>query len=1033
MKAKHVKIGALVLAAIAISLMAFTSLFSAFADQDVVVHSVTLESKSVSYEAGDGGAWSIDKHAEWTGSGKARVTFDVDTLMKSSEGDADILFVVDISGSMSGNKIIQVQHDMDELTRSLLNGGNNRIGIVSFDSRAKVVSGFTDNLRTLLSHIDSLIVNGSTNYYDALLKADEVLDGYEMHEGRDLILLFLTDGYPNVDVPNEIAQYEYLKAKYPGITINAVQYEMGTDILNPIKVISDSQFIADMNTLNNVLFEASIAPYIYDKFEITDLIDDDYWTIDGVESINASVGTVELVWEGSTPKVIWNFDGELRSGDSAKLTIDLKLKGDKIDINGLYPTNKGETVSTKLEDTPDENIVSEETPVLRGSYDVYYEGNEPNDCTVVGLPEKESHTPFETVAISDEAITCSGYNFAGYEIVEGAAKRLNDDYFIMPGEDVILRATWTKFAIEKTTEGTVYTAKKLYEEIARKTNGTDEDIDFTKNDAADYGVNTVASTIEDEYPVHYFRGDVVDNNILFADICWLATRTTSTGGVKLLYNGLPTEEGKCNGSTAGIGTTNLYGGPNGASSWTAAGYMYGNSGYTYTQKALPTTTTLFFSAAFDENYWFADSYSCRSSTNCSLVDPVPFSEIGNYDDLIGKYTVGSTEPDTTSYRVNQIIDIVDDKYYYITVSSSEADRRQDRYMVGDSYTEKDDGTYTIDGATAMNLREFRAWWSENYADAKAKYICRFSLDGNCNIIYFTTKTTETNYSAISSSMTYKFSSDFSYVDGQYVLDDDAAVTLWDIENPADRDKVDYAHYTCFNTSGTCTNLSYVYYYGIQTTAGANNNPSYWYISLKNGEGVEEAIEKTLQNTTDSAVKKMIDNWYYDNLSGSEYEEIIEDTIYCNDRSFADNNGWIPDGGDIDTLLHFGAYGRILKDHKPSIDCQNKRDAFTVNEETGGNGMLEFPVGMLTADEYYMAGLGAANSYNGNYIGNTSTWSMSPALYTMVWQYHFSSSLSSNGNSVTIDKLAVRPSISLQPGLYISNGNGTAGNPWVIEP
>ena len=39
--------------------------------------------------------------------------------------------------------------------------------------------------------------------------------------------------YPNVDIPNQIAQYEYLKNQYPYITINGIQYEMGNEILEP--------------------------------------------------------------------------------------------------------------------------------------------------------------------------------------------------------------------------------------------------------------------------------------------------------------------------------------------------------------------------------------------------------------------------------------------------------------------------------------------------------------------------------------------------------------------------------------------------------------------------------------------------------------------------------------------------------------------------------------------------------------------------------------------------------------------------------
>ena len=76
-------------------------------------------------------------------------------------------------------------------------------------------------------------------------------------------------------------------------------------------------------------------------------------------------------------------------------------------------------------------------------------------------------------------------------------------------------------------------------------------IDFAKapSDTNGKGVYTIASTADDEYPVHYFRGNVTNNNVKFANFCWKIVRTTETGGVKLVYNGAPNENGGCRGST----------------------------------------------------------------------------------------------------------------------------------------------------------------------------------------------------------------------------------------------------------------------------------------------------------------------------------------------------------------------------------------------------------------------------------------------------------------------------------------------------
>ena len=95
------------------------------------------------------------------------------------------------------------------------------------------------------------------------------------------------------------------------------------------------------------------------------------------------------------------------------------------------------------------------------------------------------------------------------------------------------------------------------------------------------GTNGIYMTTatEGNVPVYYYRGDAdkVNNNIIFNNMCWKIIRTTETGGVKLIYNGTPTD-GKCEtqtGEATQIGTSkfnekyddNAY-----------VGYMYGAAG-----------------------------------------------------------------------------------------------------------------------------------------------------------------------------------------------------------------------------------------------------------------------------------------------------------------------------------------------------------------------------------------------------------------------------------------------------------------------
>ena len=72
-----------------------------------------------------------------------------------------------------------------------------------------------------------------------------------------------------------------------------------------------------------------------------------------------------------------------------------------------------------------------------------------------------------------------------------------------------------------------YYKKTLYQTIAKRYDSDKIYLGLYDGE----GANTYAN------PVYYFKGDVKDNNVLFAGYCWKIVRTTDTGGVKLIYNG----------------------------------------------------------------------------------------------------------------------------------------------------------------------------------------------------------------------------------------------------------------------------------------------------------------------------------------------------------------------------------------------------------------------------------------------------------------------------------------------------------------
>jgi prepilin-type N-terminal cleavage/methylation domain-containing protein len=51
------------------------------------------------------------------------------------------------------------------------------------------------------------------------------------------------------------------------------------------------------------------------------------------------------------------------------------------------------------------------------------------------------------------------------------------------------------------------------------------------------GVYEVASTKNNKYPIYYYRGEIDNNYVIFANKCWRIVKTTSTGGIKIVYSG----------------------------------------------------------------------------------------------------------------------------------------------------------------------------------------------------------------------------------------------------------------------------------------------------------------------------------------------------------------------------------------------------------------------------------------------------------------------------------------------------------------
>ncbi len=94
------------------------------------------------------------------------------------------------------------------------------------------------------------------------------------------------------------------------------------------------------------------------------------------------------------------------------------------------------------------------------------------------------------------------------------------------------------------------------------------------------GVYIFAPTKNDEIPIYYYRGAVNNNNLIFADYCWKIFRTTETEGLKIIYNGVPTN-GRCvaEGDDTMVATGVKYNAA--VNNLSYFGYSYASNGHTF--------------------------------------------------------------------------------------------------------------------------------------------------------------------------------------------------------------------------------------------------------------------------------------------------------------------------------------------------------------------------------------------------------------------------------------------------------------------
>ena len=459
------------------------------------------------------------------------------------------------------------------------------------------------------------------------------------------------------------------------------------------------------------------------------------------------------------------------------------------------------------------------------------------------------------------------------------------------------------------------------------------------------------------------------------------------------------------------------------------------SGYTFNSSTGMFTLTNYTNNDLSDQY--IDYYTCGATNGTTSTCSTMYQ--------VKAYTVSTSSNGTTTYRITsavrhnyRAVDALDSEIGLYASSDNDGSTYYYRGNVKNNYVSFAgyiwrivrvngngsvrmiySGKSTSDTGSSVTIGN-SAYNSKNYDPTYVGYM--YSEDFALN----TDSNSATGYYNFNENVRYYFGTGYVFDEASktFHLSGDTIFGTW--EEVHDQAISQYP-YTCFSTSstGSCTVMKNVTRYSNPYTATvkliSNNSISY---------------EATLNNTTSSTIKGVLDTWYFNNIlnktdsSGKSYASYLSDEVFCSDRSLSSGSGYL-----LSPTSTYGAYRRIYQQKVPTLQCSQDVDKFTVSD-TKGNGKLTYPIGLLTIDEASMAG-GLYNSVNTQYYLYTGQayWTMSPSYFASsfaaarVWHVP-STGLLSHWNSPSTS-LGVRPVVNLSADVLISGGDGTSQNPYVI--
>ena len=209
-----------------------------------------------------------------------------------------------------------------------------------------------------------------------------------------------------------------------------------------------------------------------------------------------------------------------------------------------------------------------------------------------------------------------------------------------------------------------------------------------------------------------------------------------------------------------------------------------------------------------------------------------------------------------------------------------------------------------------------------------------------------------------------------------------------------------------------------------------DNPAY--VGYMYGDVLNESYEKTTANENDSNIKKILDDWYKNNILGTNNEQVVADAGFCNDRSFYSGDGYSITGANI----NYNAWRRYYQTKQPTLKCPQTNDLFTLSTNEKGNKALTYPIGSITLDELMLSGYADVYINNSTYTySSTSYWTMTPSYFrildTTARGFTLGSEAAPFGDPGITSGRGIRAVINIKGDAKISEGIGTSSSPYEI--